>query len=120
MPHIKCQGAIGFGNHGAPLKVKLFMWLAARRHHWMADQRRRHGLDVHDTCCFCDQESKMIDHIVVHCSYSRQVRWYVHMALDETQHLLPTSSIVEWWEVWHMQWTEDCCRGSDSLFALIT
>ena len=27
----------------APLKTKLFLWLAFRRRHWTADRRRRHG-----------------------------------------------------------------------------
>jgi len=39
----------------APLKIKLFLWLAFRRRHWTADRRLRHGLDAHDSCLLCGQ-----------------------------------------------------------------
>lgn len=38
----------------APLKIKIFLWLAFRRRHWTADRRRRHGLEAHDNCHLCD------------------------------------------------------------------
>lgn len=31
-----------------PLRVKIFMWLAFRRRHWIADRWRRHGLEARD------------------------------------------------------------------------
>ena len=40
----------------APLRVKIFLWLAIRRHHRTADRRRRRGLEAADRCYLCDQE----------------------------------------------------------------
>lgn len=57
----------------APLKVKIFLWLALRRRHWTADRRKRHGLDAQDHCYLCDQVEESIDHIIATCSYSRGV-----------------------------------------------
>lgn len=34
----------------APLRVKLFLWLALRRKQWTADSRLRHGLDANEAC----------------------------------------------------------------------
>lgn len=42
----------------APLRVKIFLWLALRRHHWTADRRARHGLEARDTCFLCDQDQE--------------------------------------------------------------
>jgi hypothetical protein len=68
-------GCVRIWETWAPLRVKLFLWLAVRRRHWTTDRRRRHGLDTHDNCLLCDQEPETIDHIVVECLYSRQI-WF--------------------------------------------
>jgi len=57
----------------APLRVKIFLWLAIRGRHWTADRRRRHGLPADDHCYLCDQDPETIDNIIASCSYSRQV-----------------------------------------------
>jgi hypothetical protein len=112
-------GCVRIWKTWAPLRVKLFLWLAVRRRHWTADRRRRHGLDTHDNCLLCDQEPDTIDHIVVECSYSRQIWFGAATALGEQTHHPPTGSILEWWHAWRSQWTGSCRKGSDSLFALI-
>jgi hypothetical protein len=46
------SGAILFRGHKliwkawAPLRVKIFLWLAMKHRHWTADRRARHGLRV--------------------------------------------------------------------------
>ena len=47
----------------APLKVKIFLWLAFRRRHWTGDRRRRHGLETREHCYLCDQAPETIDHV---------------------------------------------------------
>jgi hypothetical protein len=69
----------------APLKIKLFLWLAIRKRHWMADRRQRHGLEANDLCFLCDQEPKTIDHIVVLCSFAKQVWWNTSSVLSPVQ-----------------------------------
>jgi len=65
----------------APLRVKLFLWLAIRRRQWTADRRRRHGLDARSACYLCDQQDETIDHIIVECPFARQLWVEVAAAL---------------------------------------
>jgi hypothetical protein len=103
----------------APLKIKLFLWLALRRWHWTADRRRRHGLEAHDNCYLCDQQPESIDHIIVDCSYSKQAWWCIRSALRETHQLAPCNSILDWWNVWRQQWIGQFHNGAGSIFALV-
>lgn len=48
----------------APLKIKVFLWLAFRRRHWTGDRRLRHGLEAHEECHLCEQGRETIDHIL--------------------------------------------------------
>jgi hypothetical protein len=103
----------------APLRIKLFLWLALRKRLWTADRRRRHGLEAQDNCYLCDQEPESIDHIIVQCSYAKQVWWFIRSALQETSQLQPTDSIYEWWRTWRAQWQGQCRQGADSIFTLV-
>jgi hypothetical protein len=47
----------------APLRVKIFLWLALRRRHWMADRLQRHGLPTAVNCFLCDQQPETNDNI---------------------------------------------------------
>ena len=49
----------------APMKVKIFLWLAFRRRHWTADRRIRHNQEANEMCLLCDQEPETIDHIIL-------------------------------------------------------
>ena len=96
-------GAIKFRGHRliwktwAPLRVKIFLWLAFRRRHWTGDRRLRHGLDAREQCYLCDQARETIDHIVASCPYTREV-WII--ILNAFGRLLPpaTQSIISWWQ----------------------
>jgi len=103
----------------ASLRIKLLLWLALRRRHWTTDRQRRHGLETHDNCFLYDQEPESIDHIIVDCSYSKQVWWCIRSALRETQQLVPANSTIDWWNVWREHWTRQCRNGADSIFALV-
>jgi hypothetical protein len=63
----------------APLRVKLFLWLACRRRIWKADCRRRRGLDAHDSCWLCDQAPETVDHLLVNCPTARDLLECVHL-----------------------------------------
>jgi hypothetical protein len=103
----------------APLRVKFFLWLALRRRHWTADRRRRHGLDAHDLCLLCGQEPESMDHIVVDCSFSRQLWFKAAHALGVHLPQNPAGSLLEWWSQWRSLWTGDMRKGADTLFALL-
>lgn len=57
----------------APLKCKVFMWLAVRRWCWTADCLRRCGLQNQGVCVFCRLQEESIDHLLVGCVVTAQV-----------------------------------------------
>jgi hypothetical protein len=85
----------------APLKCKIFAWLAIRYRLWTSDRWAWHGFQEHpDTCFTCLQEEDNVDHIFVQCSYARQV-WF--NVLTSTSLNIPEPSINSNLERW---WTE--------------
>ena len=103
----------------APLRVKLFLWLAMRRRLWTVDRRLRHGLDAPEHCFLCDQEAETIDHIIASCSYSRQVYWHILVALGADASQVGRDSMLSLWNTWRARWRGDKRKGADSLFALV-
>jgi hypothetical protein len=59
----------------APLRIKIFLWLAFKRRHRTGDRRRRHGLEARELCYLCDQGEETIDHILDSCPVTREI-WY--------------------------------------------
>jgi hypothetical protein len=112
-------GCIRVWEVWAPLRVKLFLWLAIRRRQWTADRRRRHGLDARSACYLCDQQDETIDHIVVECPFSRQLWVEVAAALGCQIQEQPAGAILDWWETWRALWLPEDAGGADSLFVLI-
>jgi hypothetical protein len=103
------------------MKVKIFLWLAFRRRHWMADRRIRHGLDAIEACVLCDQEPETIDHILCGCSYSRQVWWEIFSSLQlEWPNPPDRLSTHARWLQFRGQCLDSKRKGFDSLFALVS
>lgn len=72
-----CQGLVrsptaqSIWRTWAPLKCKIFVWLAVQYRLWTFDRRARHGLQEHTSACFtCLQEEDKADHILVQCVYA--------------------------------------------------
>jgi hypothetical protein len=80
-------GSIPFRGHSliwktwAPLKVKIFLWLAFRKRHWTADRRARHGLEAKADCYLCDQAPETIDHLLCECLFTREVWFHILHAI---------------------------------------
>jgi hypothetical protein len=71
---IKCCYATLIWGSYAPLKCKIFMWLAIRYRLWTSERRFRHGLQEQSEACFtCLQEEDTVDHILTQCTYARSV-----------------------------------------------
>jgi hypothetical protein len=103
----------------APLRVKIFLWLAFRGRHWTADRRHRHGLDARLECYLCDQEPENIDHIITECSFSRQIWWSILMAFGVDSSQVGGGTILEWWQRWRRRWIGVKRKGADTLFGLV-
>jgi hypothetical protein len=83
----------------APLKCKIFGWLAVQYRLWTSDQRQRHELqEWTDDCFTCLQEVDTVDHVLVRCSYARVV-W--HRCLGRARLLIPEklgdNNLETWW-----------------------
>lgn len=118
-------GSVKFRGHSliwktwAPLRVKIFLWLAMKRKHWTADRRARHGLETHDRCLLCDQEPETIDHLLACCPFTREI-W--HFVLTAVGLQLPPGarSSIAWWRKLRKVANGEKWRGIDSLFALVS
>ena len=85
----------------APLKCKIFGWLALQYRLWTSDRRVRHGLQTAvDSCYTCLQESDSVDHVLVQCVYARStwIGCLLRMGVN-----LPSPAADATWEAWWMR-----------------
>jgi len=66
-------GAKELWKASAPPKVKLFFWLALHGRIWMADRRKRHGLQDSAECALCGQDDETVYHLLVSCVFAREL-----------------------------------------------
>jgi hypothetical protein len=98
--HGRCPfcGADLIWKSGAPLRVKIFLWLACRRRIWTADRRRWRGLDAHDACWLCDQQPETADHLLVVCPVAKEAYWRVLSWAICVCTFGGEETVQEWWE----------------------
>jgi hypothetical protein len=82
----------------APLRVKLFFWLALHRRLWMANRRMRHRLQDGDACALCDQASETCGHLFLGCAFGREL-WFKLLAPVGLATLVPEhdDNLGAWW-----------------------
>nr|XP_051201783.1 uncharacterized protein LOC127315326 [Lolium perenne] len=83
----------------APPKCKNFVWLALRYRLWTSDRRHRHGLQDRSAACYwCLQDEDNLDHVLMRCSYARQV-WFGCITAAGLNIVEPNrdSSLESWW-----------------------
>lgn len=90
------EGAIKFEPYRlwkawAPLKAKMFIWLAYWNRCWTADRLQRHDLPHLDACPLCDQRDENINHILVECVFNLEI-WFYALHLIGLERLAPSSS----------------------------
>lgn len=122
-----CQGiervayAAGIWKNWAPLKCKIFMWLAIQHRIWTSDRRARHGLQDRPSNCFtCLQDEDNAEHILIQCVYAREV-W--HGCLHELNLgvVRPTSEdeLLHWWLEARRGFRKEHKRGFDSFVTAV-
>jgi hypothetical protein len=122
-----CLGGVKFSLHRpiwrarAPLKCKIFLWLASLNRLWTADRRFRHGLQDRTSACFtCLQEEDTAQHILGHCVYAREV-WYlcltgIGLSIAEPQRNI---SFEDWWLTTRSFIRKEDRKRFDSLVILV-
>ena len=83
----------------APGKCRFFGWLALHDRCWTAERRKRHSLQQDDTCVLCFQEPETISHLLIGCSFSRQVwyRLFRHARWQLAAPQLQDDNFADWW-----------------------
>jgi hypothetical protein len=105
----------------APLKCKIFGWLALRYRLWTSDMRARHGLQEHsDPCATCLQEEDNIDHILSHYPYAKMV-WFgcLRRLGSQLQEPQENTNLERWWTEARKRLRREDRRGFDTLVLLI-
>jgi hypothetical protein len=118
-----CQGSIRFSmatplwRSWAPLKCKIFGWLALQYRLWTSDRRHRHGLqDNPDSCAVCLQGEDNVDHVLVRCTYARQVWFRVLIGAGlQIQEPGLESTLESWWDQARKRVASKDRRSFDSL-----
>ena len=60
----------------------------------------------------------MIDHIIVSCSFAKQLWWSITTTLREPM-TINSATILDHWSQWRQRWTGVERLGVDSIFALV-
>jgi hypothetical protein len=92
-------GAKHVWRSAVPPKVKFFFWLALHGRLWIAEHRKRHGLQQDAACALCDQQDETTNHLLASCVFTCEV-WHRLLSRVGLQHLAPTdlSCLVDWWQ----------------------
>ncbi|CAN6226182.1 unnamed protein product [Urochloa humidicola] len=78
----------------------------------------RHGLEAREECCFCEQEKETTDHILVNCSFAKEVWWGVLCSCACTCSFPAPKSLQGWWRYIRQRQQQEKRKGLDSLFML--
>ena len=105
----------------APLKCKLFIWLAVKNRCWTADKLAKRGLPHPSACPLCDQAAETIQHILIRCVFSREVWTLIFQKLGLLA-LAPqpgSSSFIRWWCRFRKAVPKELRKGLNSLIILV-
>ncbi|WVZ67115.1 hypothetical protein U9M48_016241 [Paspalum notatum var. saurae] len=118
---VRFQGANFIWKAKVPPKVKFFAWLAAHNRCWTAERRHRRGLQDSDRCALCDQESETIDHLLIHCCFSREV-WFLAFNQISWGALTPSfsHSFMDWWTRSRKRVSKHLRPGCDGIVLLVS
>ncbi|WVZ87178.1 LOW QUALITY PROTEIN: hypothetical protein U9M48_033864 [Paspalum notatum var. saurae] len=118
MLHVLDQHTVCYTK--APLRVKIFIWLAWRKRLWTGDRRQRHGLVARESCFLCDAAVETCNHILFECSFALQVWNRVFTPLGLSR---PSAdgcvSVLEWWQRARSAWPSSVRKGGNSLLLLV-
>lgn len=96
----------------APIKCKIFAWLAVQYKILTSNRWARHGLqDLPSPCYKCLQEEDNVDHILMHCGYAREVwHWsFDHFRLQVQRSTLQDTLPTLWTQVCTSFGRQDRC-----------
>jgi hypothetical protein len=104
----------------APNKSRFFLWLLLHGRCWTSGRLQRHGLPNDSNCALYDQEAETLEHLLLHCAYSREV-WFRIFRRHGWVALLPTAqqAIIDWWLSVRKRVSKASRNRFVSIFALV-
>lgn len=105
-----------------PPRCKFSLWLPSPNRCWTADRLARKGMDHPAWCPLCEQENKMVQHLLVGCVFARQVQFKVFSLLGRQQLTPKPESLVfqEWWSLIVPKVPKEFREGLNSVIALVS
>ena len=97
------------------------MWLVAHDRCWTADRLARKGLPHHEHCLLCDQKEETINHLLLHCVFSREVWFRVlqGLGLQAVAPQLTETSLEDWWNTACSRVEGPVKKGLNSVIILV-
>lgn len=105
----------------APMKVKLFLWLAIWKRCWTADRLARRGLQHPQRCVLCDQEEEDMHHLLIGCVFVRDI-WFQILQGIQMARLAPIpreTSFIDWWRKAAKRAGKERRKGLNTLVQLV-
>ncbi|WVZ90185.1 LOW QUALITY PROTEIN: hypothetical protein U9M48_036512, partial [Paspalum notatum var. saurae] len=105
----------------APLKCKVFLWLAKNNRCWTSDRLAKRGLPHPSACPFCDQSDETIQHILLGYPFSRQIWTNILCSLNFAS-LAPSPAdtrFFAWWARSSSTVPKEAWRGLNTLIILV-
>jgi hypothetical protein len=95
---IEADYARALWKNWAPLKEKIFCWLAIKNRCWTEVRLLKRGLNAPDNYVLCDQEPEDINHLVTRCVFAREF-WHRFSSARGTADMTPMrfESVRQWW-----------------------
>jgi hypothetical protein len=104
----------------APGKCKFFIWLALHDRCWTAPRTKNHHLQDDDCCVLCDHASKTITHLLVGCSFSREL-WFALFRRWGWENRVPAGDelcLADWWTTARRRLPKEGKKTLDSILVL--
>jgi hypothetical protein len=104
----------------APPTCKFFLWLALLDRCWTSERLQRHNLQNNGPCDLCSQETEMINHHLLQCSFSRDI-WFRTLRFEGFQALAPSTLAVlpNWWSESRKAIPKPLRKGFDTMVVMI-
>ena len=105
----------------APGKCKFVMSLVANNKCWTADRLAKRGLLHPELCPLCDQEEGTINHLLLSCVFSRQIRFSVkqQLGLQVLTKQPSDHSFEDWWDQVSKRVADQTKKGLKSVVILV-
>ena len=125
--NVQFEGRVRFNFHltvwdsDAPLKCQFYAWLVVLNHCLTADNLQKRGWPNDPICSLCHLHPETAVHLLINCTYARQVWRLIFARIDVTPPVgwMSYPSLADWWNMMAQHSTADNRRRWNSVVALV-